>query len=367
VRVVAVAVVVVLLVLTTSVRPVAGRSMWRTLEGEGDRDWVLIDRISHLFGQPGRFRLCVFRSKDELSVKRLVGLPGETIDFRGGDVFVGTGGGELERVARPPELVESQLVPVPPAASAAPLLEADGPSAKDGDATTWTPKPGQTLTVVLRYGAGADSRCITDDHLVRDDRSPTGERVAPGRHAVPDVRVTVDSISAGGGSITFVHEIGLGDLRRVAVTAAGVEISARVGGIDSVRAAFPKVLADSGLRFETIDGQFRVALREGGGWIELFRELRDTEHHEGDSCVRFEVKGGPVRVGRLEVARDVHYVWGAENPASPLSIPADRMFLVGDNPEFSTDSRGLGPVPVRSLAGVVRAVVFPWGRRRIPR
>jgi signal peptidase I len=363
-------------VFAYSIHPVEGRSMWPALAGKPTdwddhpdfvRDWVVVDKLVPLFSMPERFRICVFRHKGELSVKRLVGLPGEKIDFRGGDLFIGAGGAELERVARSPALIEAQLVPVPAGPTAAPLLEGSGPSQADGDATIWKPRPGQTLTVLMRYGAGADSKCITDDHVVIDRRSPKG-RVAPGRHAVPDVRVTVDSLSVGQGAITFIHEIGLGELRRVAVSATGIVISSRVDGVETVQSPHLGATADRGLRFETLDGLFRVSLREGGGWRELFSEKRDTEHHDGFSGVRFEVAGAPVRVGPLEVVRDVHYVWGADSAAIPQPIPPDRMFLVGDNPEFSRDSRNpdIGPVPVSALVGVVRAVVLPWSRKRVP-
>ena len=356
---------------------VEGQSMWRTLEGKPsnsavDRrsDWVLVDKLTSRFSQPDRLAICVFRQKGELSVKRLVGLPGETIDFRGGDVFVTRDGGDPVRLVRPADLIEAQRVPVPAGEQAAPILQGTGPSQADGDGTIWKPRPDQTLTVYVRYGAGSDSRCITDDYFVVDDRSPKG-RVAPGRHAVPDVRVTVGSLAVGSGTIAFIHEIGLGELRRITVSAAGIDVSARSGGPESVRSRHPGVSAGPGLRFETIDGLFRVSLRAGEAWRELYSEPRDTEHHEGFSGVRFEVAGGPVRVGPLEVARDVHYVWGAERPAGerPVPIPPDRMFLVGDNPEISTDSRSddIGPVPVGALVGVVRAIILPWSRKRFPR
>jgi signal peptidase I len=355
------------------VYPVEGLSMWRTLEGSnrkdgtGSRDLVLVDKLSLLWSRPERLRICVFRHKSELSVKRLVGLPGETIDFRGGDVFIRKDGGDFERMTRPPGLIEAQMIPVPAGEPAAPLLEGNGPSQPDGDGTIWKPRPEQTLTVRLRYGAGSDSRCITDDYLVWDDR---GRRVAPGRHAVPDVRVTVASLQPGSGSIAFIHELGLGERRKILASASGIEISSRVGGVESVRARFPSVKCENGLRFETIDGLFRVSLRDGTGWRELFSEPRDTATPEGFSGVSFEVEGGPVRVGPLEVTRDVHYVWGSESltGGAPLSIPPDRMFLVGDNPEFSTDSRRLevGPVPVAALVGIVRAIVLPWNRKGFP-
>lgn len=38
-------------------------------------------------------------------------------------------------------------------------------------------------------------------------------------------------------------------------------------------------------------------------------------------------------------------------------IQGDRVYLLGDNPDESSDSRGFGPVPVESLLG--RVILFP--------
>src|SRR5262249_3271748 len=54
----------------------------------GDR--VLVDQTAYWWRQPGRWEMVVFRAPDEtneLCVKRVVGVPGETIEIRGGEVF----------------------------------------------------------------------------------------------------------------------------------------------------------------------------------------------------------------------------------------------------------------------------------------
>ena len=54
----------------------------------GDR--LLIDRTAYELRKPRRWEPVVFRSPDDgqLTVKRVVGLPGETIELRDGDVWI---------------------------------------------------------------------------------------------------------------------------------------------------------------------------------------------------------------------------------------------------------------------------------------
>lgn len=42
----------------------------------------------------------------------------------------------------------------------------------------------------------------------------------------------------------------------------------------------------------------------------------------------------------------------------PLSIPADRVFVMGDNRNNSSDSRGFGPIPIDEIVG--RAWIIYW-------
>ena len=67
---------------------VQGSSMDPSL-GQGDR--LVVDKLTHRFMSIGRFDVVVFRCPDRRGddyVKRVVGLPGETIEMRGGELYV---------------------------------------------------------------------------------------------------------------------------------------------------------------------------------------------------------------------------------------------------------------------------------------
>lgn len=66
--------------------PIAGHSMTPLLESG---DVVLMNRLTYDFGKPGRFDVVVFEREDKkLNVKRVIGLPGETVQIRGGQVYI---------------------------------------------------------------------------------------------------------------------------------------------------------------------------------------------------------------------------------------------------------------------------------------
>jgi len=66
---------------------VDGTSMLPTLE---NGEFVLINRLAYKFGQPERGDIIVFRSLNapEDLIKRVIGLPGETVRVDGGKVYV---------------------------------------------------------------------------------------------------------------------------------------------------------------------------------------------------------------------------------------------------------------------------------------
>lgn len=66
--------------------PIAGHSMAPLLSSE---DVVLMDRLSYDFGRPGRFDVVVFQREDKkMNVKRVIGLPGETITIKDSAIYV---------------------------------------------------------------------------------------------------------------------------------------------------------------------------------------------------------------------------------------------------------------------------------------
>ncbi len=89
-KVVVVAVGAVVLVRSFLVQPflVSGSSMVPNFHGG---DYLLIDELTYRFRDPERGEVVVFRSPANPSVffiKRIIGLPGEKIEIRGGKVFV---------------------------------------------------------------------------------------------------------------------------------------------------------------------------------------------------------------------------------------------------------------------------------------
>ncbi len=74
--------------LTVIVSP----SMAPTLQGTGydDGDWVLCERLTYRFRAPRRWELVAFYNRESLHViKRVAGLPGESISLRDGRVVIG--------------------------------------------------------------------------------------------------------------------------------------------------------------------------------------------------------------------------------------------------------------------------------------
>ncbi len=82
--------VVIFLLLQLVVRNfrIVGDSMFPTLESG---QFLLVERVSYRFSEPKRGDIIIFeypRAPQEDFVKRVIGLPGETVEITGGDVYI---------------------------------------------------------------------------------------------------------------------------------------------------------------------------------------------------------------------------------------------------------------------------------------
>ena len=66
--------------------PVSGNSMQPVLSAD---DVVLVNRLVYDVGEPERLDIVVFEREDhKKNVKRIIGLPGETVQIKGGFIFI---------------------------------------------------------------------------------------------------------------------------------------------------------------------------------------------------------------------------------------------------------------------------------------
>jgi signal peptidase I len=87
----AVLIVIYLIVVTYIAAPfkVIGDSMKETLF---DREYIMVSKLGYYGGGPGRGDIVVFHpptdNHDDYYIKRVIGVPGDRVELKGGDVFV---------------------------------------------------------------------------------------------------------------------------------------------------------------------------------------------------------------------------------------------------------------------------------------
>lgn len=80
-------ILVVVLIKTFVVSPIRvnGASMNPTLN---DKDIMLLDEISYRFSDIERFDIVVVKEEDEYLIKRVIGLPGETVEYKNDKLYI---------------------------------------------------------------------------------------------------------------------------------------------------------------------------------------------------------------------------------------------------------------------------------------
>lgn len=342
----------------------------------GDR--ILVDKLSYHVTSPARYEVAVFKfpqNPNENYIKRLIGLPGETIDVRDGDIYVRRPGdppGEA-RIARKPEALQEQLWrPIHESR----LLEKD-PGGAPGDSrkrawraegATTAPLDGGRGMRVEPAGGGAAAwlvydRPIVDDNTYNEGRPGSGGTAA-GEHPVGDVRV-----------LLRVKPLGPGAAFHVRVTVDGAPLEVRLSGASDlslrwasqdVPLARPVPARSGGPLEERLIDVWRydalILLKVDGETVarlELDDRPREPETRKVE--VRVGVSGAPAEVRELNVYKDVHYLeraGGGSRTRFPFPVPEGQYFFMGDNTSSSRDGREWGTVPASHLVG--RAFIVFW-------
>lgn len=344
----------------------------------GQRVWM--DHRYMLGGAPNRWEIVALRSPDgPLVVKRLIGLPGERVAVRGGDVWI-----DGRRPIRSLAQVEDTFVAVHddrfrPAGRRSGWIAEDplslwrqvpggydfpvagsGASGSASDAVDWLVFQPVSLPADKDLPAMITDDCGYNQHLMRS------------ANRVEDLLLTCHVV-LGPDGFAAVRVAYRGRQWIVLLDRANgrLRLSERPFGKVCVERPWP-------VRRRRTDGDLAVAACDGRllvGWDgrELIRyaiaDPPETVTAKTDvPLLAIGGRYGPVQVRRIRVLRDLYYEpWPAgagqrgRTGVDQWQLGADEFFLVGDNCPLSCDSRAWHPAVRRSaLVGRVYAdVAFP--------
>ncbi|MCG8451222.1 MAG: S26 family signal peptidase [Pirellulales bacterium] len=277
----------------------------------GDRLWI--DRTAYIRRQPRRWETVVLRAPhdtNQLCVKRVVGLPGETVELRDGDVWI----------------------------------------------------KGQVATKLL-----ADQRALRlpihcDENLLTDDL-PYNAGLSRSLELVRDFMLSARLRMAGPGSVVL--EINDGRLaHRVTLIQPGGVIELRENDT-LVRKLRLSSLSRQRLEHDEVDLEIsnfdRQWLLAIDGRQELSFPIQDMSPPAGVAKpFTVETHGFDVTLRELKQYRDVFYgrqpVGTHRPPAPAILLGEEEYFLLGDNAPISLDSRNWGAVSAKLFLGSPIAV-----------
>lgn len=325
---------------------------------------------------PERFDVVVLRDPDggPPLVKRVVGLPGETVVIRDGDLCFGPQSNRLPLHARRP----------PPI----PLFDqrwhdlgelfatrGEGQAGPDGPGWRLAPRDGRELW--LEYHP-----TLRDDYLDLEHQRVEG--VVEVNDAVLDLRL--DDVPVGARWWLFLTEEAdrfvLEGVREADALALELRREALAGSGPTGTGDFQLrdrlvVEADATVHvmFSNVDNAVRARLEAGDVRCLLETAYPGNRPWPGSSGLPiqrgaragFGVSGGVLSVQDVRLSRDLYYTSaGTDGVTTPEYLGPDEVFLLGDNSTVSSDGRHFGPVPLGSLLGTVELVVWPRPRRLVP-
>lgn len=311
-----------------------GASMWPALPASGTTLWV--DRTAAWRKRIDRFELAVFAVDAQRVVKRVVGLAGDCVSIRAGDLWIRTPDGGFARLPRPDDVVAVQRCPIVPGFR---MLSVEGPaSVTPGGGISWSGAPSVESRIVARRSDG-ETRLL-DDAWLRDGVSSIGtEDVADIRIALRTLKLSDD------GRLRIEHA--LGDDRLVVDVDSGGIVATRTGdGLDPAPVRFPGVPITD-LVVDTLDGITSIRLAGVEASRPLWSVPRDTTRGGASRLILTVAGSGSVESVRID--RDVHY--RSRGDAAPVVVPSNAVFILGDNPVASTDGRDFGTVSLDVLKG----------------
>ncbi len=328
---IAIAVVMALVIrqFSTEAFKIPTESMAPTLFGDrlgGTGDRILVDKVGYLLGRPSRFDIVVFKyplDETENYIKRLVGLPGETLTIRDGDLWIDG------KIARKPESVQDDLF--------FEVYPGPGPGSereRERAATSrWSLPGGSWRRIEGGFEVRAPERESLAEYGPRITDAYPWRAEGYGPHEVGDVRLSFEVTPRAGRVLAEI--VDNARLHRL-VLAVGEGRSFVLSG--GVRLDLPGVVLPPGKASEVSFANVDDALLLGIAGKEFRFEYTGPEDidHTRDA-VRFGVENGEASFTGIRLYRDVY--WVDEGVCEGVKIPPGHYFMLGDNSRDSKDSR----------------------------
>ncbi len=328
------------------------------VDRDGDR--VLVDRSAFLWRLPRRWEVVVFRCPEEpgtLCVKRVVGLPGESVQIQNGDVLIDG------RVAKK-NLVDGRALAVP-------VHDASPRDSRwrANTAGTWH-WDGEKLIHPDRDGASNDMansdvasdnidwltyrhrRYVTPGESPTTgpivDESPYDQNESRQLSPVADLYIRCE-VQASGTGLVYWRDSSGADQFLVRLNVVSGEGELLHNGRPAARFAVPAARLQKPVRLELMLADCRVQ------WALDERVLLEYDYlpRAGSKPPTAEplaigARGPRVEIRGLQVLRDVYYTPGPPGAPAQYRLGPDEYFLLGDNSPHAVDSRYWSPRQVLS-------------------
>lgn len=318
---------------------------WSDPNGGGIFDRVLVDKFSYHYRDPERYEVVVFKyplDRSKNFIKRIVGMPGETLEIRDGDLFHARPGEDMKILRRPRPVQRTQLR----------LLEGSPEYSWRVDEGSWTTQLAEaTGTGPGRISFPSDPRGIRD-HYTDGYPVKLAERVrssgkGSGNNPVGDLRV--EGVAAAAADCTEIKLVLREASRVYTLTVPGPAASAEERPsirVQDLRGSFAdaqalaatpwKLRAGDSVRIagQNIDDLLELEI-DGEVVVEL--EIGSVSN-SNDAHVSIVTEGGGADLEDLQVHRDIYYTT-ARQKYRRWQIPEGQYVMLGDNTQDSSDSR----------------------------
>ncbi len=337
-------------------------SMQPTLMGEpkvGIFDRVLVDKLSMHFRDPERFEIVVFKHPIERSrvmVKRLVGMPGEDLQVKNGDLWTRPDAQSEWTIVRRPWPVQQEmwrkLDPTDPSSSSWSVIEGgEGWKIRANELSA-----NGAGTVAFRRGSSGIRNHYLDGYPTEIAKNLQVQNSHSNRYLVGDLRLEGKITAQEGTEAVVVH---LSEDRQTytfmipgpAATQQEPTIAWRSGGspgkvltsdgpgerIVVAKERF-RLPAGKSVRFAVQNLDDRIALEIDGDEV-AWAEVEPVSRPEGG--LSLEVRGSGAELTGLEAFRDIYYIADPKSGRRTwwTEIPAGHYVMLGDNAQDSADSR----------------------------